>query len=268
MPFHSKSSYLSGLSWPRKRSYQYVALSVVHNNLTSAMIMEGDVDWDVRVHEMARDFAISSNALLKRPKATLDFKKLPKTVHNQVSPYGENWDVLWLGHCGMSLPDKEKEKGIVIQRNDITVPETQNLHSWDYKRPTPLMIYPNHTRVVTFESKGVCSLAYAVSQSGARKILYNMGLRLLDNPFDLMLKSFCEELHGNGKHTCISAIPQIFDAFRPPGSTLGDSDMRDGKPSFRKKGLTRNIRWSVRMNMEKILRGQTDFEDQYPDVSK
>ena len=231
------------------------------------MIMEGDVDWDVRVHDMARDFAISSNALLKRPKATIDFKTLPKTAHGQVSPYGENWDVLWLGHCGMSLPEKDEGKGIVIQRNDITVPETQYLHSWDYKRPTPLMIYPNHTRVVTHESKGVCSLAYAVSQSGARKILYNMGLRLLDLPFDLMLKNFCEERHGNGKHTCLSAIPQLFDAYRPPGSTLGDTDMRDGKPGFRKKGLTRNIRWSVRMNMDKILRGQTDFEDQYPNVS-
>ena len=226
--------------------------------------MEGDVDWDVRIHSMARDFAVSSSALLKDPSATLDFRDLPSAAHDQTSPYGDNWDVLWLGHCGMSLPEKGKGKGRVIQYNDPTVAETQYLHSWDFKRPTPLMIYPNHTRVVTHESKGVCSLAYAVSRAGARKLLYNLGLRLLDLPFDLMLKNFCEEAHGNGKHMCLSAIPQLFDAHRPAGPTLGDTDMRD-RPGFRKKAVTRNLRWSVRMNMEKILRGDAKYVDQYPD---
>ena len=244
-------------------------LSIVHNNITSALIMEGDVDWDVRVHSMARDFAMASTALLKDLSATIDFRDVPTTAYDQVSPYGDGWDVLWLGHCGMSLPSPghSNGEGRVIQYNDPTVPETQYLHSWDFKRPTPLMIYPNHTRVVTHESKGVCSLAYAISQAGARKLLYNLGVRLLDNPFDLMLKNFCEEKHGNEKNVCLSAIPQLFDSYRPAGSTLGDSDMRD-KGGFRAKAVTRNLRWSVRMNMERILRGETEYDDQYPDKTK
>ena len=227
--------------------------------------MEDDVDWDVRIRPLLTDFATSSRALLNFPASKLNFQDVSRSTPGLTSSFGNDWDVLWLGHCGMSIPE-DSEKGIVVQYNDPSVPETQYLHSWEVAKPSPLTMYPNHTRVVVHEKAGVCSLAYAVSQSGARKLLYNLGLRLLDAPFDLMLRNFCEGTHGNEKQVCISVLPQLFDHHRNVGSLEHDSDIND-KSGFRNKAFTRNIRWSVRMNMAKILRGESDFEDQYPDAT-
>ena len=50
-------------------------------------------------------------------------------------------------------------------------------------------------------------------------------------------------------------------------ATFGvDSDMVVPAKGFRNRGFTQNIRWSVMMNMDKILRGETDYEDQFPDT--
>lgn len=75
-----------------------------------------------------------------------------------------------------------------------------------------------------------------------------------------------------GGHVCRGVIPQLFDTWRPAGGNWRDSDISkvgaggNGEESvIRKEGGTANIRWSVRKNMERILYGRMDFEDQYPD---
>ena len=240
-------------------------LRVVHYNVTSALIVEDDVDWDVRIQSLFEAFAKASTALLEDPSATIDFRNVPVRTANQSSPFGAEWDLLWLGHCGMSLPNGGQNHGRVIQYDDPSVPEPHYLKSYLEHAPTPLTIYPSHTRVVTFETGAVCSLAYAVSQSGARKLLHNLGLRALNAPFDVMLRSFCDGTDGNEINTCLSVIPQLFDHHRRAGSKKGDSDIND-EDGFRDTAWTNNIRWSVRMNMKKLLRGETDFDDQYPDT--
>jgi hypothetical protein len=77
--------------------------------------------------------------------------------------------------------------GLVIHSNDVTVPETRYLQSWNVEETTPLKGYPEHTRVVMRQKDATCTLAYAVSQSAARHILYALGLRRFDNAFDIML---------------------------------------------------------------------------------
>jgi len=73
---------------------------------------------------------------------------------------------------------------MVIRYNDSSVPEPQYLHSWRLEDPTPLGTLPHHTRaVMRGVSEPVCSLAYAVSQAGAREILYALGLKTFDGPF-------------------------------------------------------------------------------------
>ena len=46
----------------------------------------------------------------------------------------------------------------------------------------------------------------------------------------------------------------------------GDSDMGTSVEGFRDRGFTQNVRWSVRMNMDGILQGDMDFEDQLPNT--
>ena len=237
---------------------------MVDRNLTSALIIEDDVDWDVRLRLSRRDFALSTDALLRAPTtANLNFNHLPSTPVLNESPYGDGWDVLWLGHCGMKLPT---DSGLVIHENDVTVPETQYLRSWDVNEPTPLQGLPKHTRVVMHQEEGTCSLAYTVTQSGARRILYSLGLRRLDDAFDLMLRRWYEGTDGEESNICIGVLPQLFDHHRRKGPGNIDSDISAPNSEYRHSAYTNNIRWSVRMNMNKILRGDTSYDDQFPDT--
>ncbi|KAL9112353.1 MAG: hypothetical protein Q9187_007791 [Circinaria calcarea] len=227
--------------------------------------MEDDVDWDVRLKYLLKDFALSAHALAQNSDSSnIEFGNLPQTTPPKISPYGDDWDLLWLGHCGMKLPGA----GLVVHSNDPSVPEPQYLHSWDKDERTPLGTYPAHTRVVMRQSTAsVCSLAYAISQRGARKLLYGLGLKKLDAPFDVMLRAWCQGSDGYEQHICPGVLPQLFDHHRRRGPKSVDSDISKPNEAYRDKPVTLNIRWSVRMNMEKMLRGETDYDDQYPDTS-
>jgi hypothetical protein len=181
------------------------------------------------------------------------------------SQYGDDWDVLWLGHCGSGLKAGDSR---VIHANDVTVPETQYLHSWDSESTTPLAIYLNHTRVAMPSSEGVCSLAYAVSQQGARAILNSVGLKRLDTAYNIMLREFCTGIGQEKPHNCFGVLPQLFAHHRAIWTDKADSDINEApNDQVRDKAFTLNIRWSVRMNMDRILRGETEFEDQFPHMS-
>jgi hypothetical protein len=117
----------------------------VRRNLSSALIFEDDADWDVRLRDQLRNFALSSRALTQplagvepftyadatyphpsdtSPASLNDFAfdSLPATVAPASSPYGDEWDVLWLGHCGMHFPfanGKVIPKGRVVQTDQV-----------------------------------------------------------------------------------------------------------------------------------------------------
>lgn len=109
--------------------------------------MEDDGDWDVRIRDQLQDFALSSHALTQplagtkhggyaditypKPPDTLpssvpdlEFDRLPVTVAPASSPYGDEWDVLWLGHCGMHFPFTDRNvvpKGRVVQFDQVCI---------------------------------------------------------------------------------------------------------------------------------------------------
>ncbi|KAK5451930.1 hypothetical protein LTS15_007653 [Exophiala xenobiotica] len=247
-------------SW---RAHLNAISRIVENNWTSALILEDDVDWDIRLRSLLTDFALASDTILTRHDAVpLKFREL--AFHNTPvsSPYGDGWDVLWLGHCGMEISDRSCA---VIQENDETVPELQFLHSWNRDEVSPLADYPPHTRVVGEQRQGVCSLAYAVSQAGARGLLNSLGLKRMNSAFDLMLREWCEGTHEEHSNRCVGVLPQLFDHYRRIGPSEVDSDISVPNGDYRNQSFTENIRWSVRLNMDKILRGETNYDDQWPD---
>ncbi|CAN8104388.1 unnamed protein product [Discula destructiva] len=279
-------------SW---RAHMDALWYVVDHNLPSALIFEDDLDWDVRIRAQARDFAIASRALLQ-PLASsegkdgeskyadptypnvqakdadldpppLKFEQLPPTQPPRTSPYGDGWDVLWMGHCGVQQPfaqPKDGEfaarsraisKGAVVQLKDATVPQTKDIHSWDDDGHARFReTYPAHTRVTHHGLDEVCTFAYAVSQAGARKILYELGLWKMDDPFDLGLRQFCDGIMGHERHICLTTNPSLFSHY----------EHKEGSELDHEK--TWNIRWSARENLLKLLDGKDDYDDQWPDT--
>ncbi|KAH0566197.1 hypothetical protein GP486_000411 [Trichoglossum hirsutum] len=268
---------------------------IVRENISTALIMEDDADWDARIRQQLRDFALSSRSLIQplisdkskyadptypsphsmtNSPLDLKFDALPSTTQPLSSPYGDGWDVLWLGHCGVNFPDTEPAdsaeksknlpKGRVVHLNDETVPEPRYL-KMHAEYEDPLEMYPPHSRIVHHAMGSICSLVYAVTQASARRILYNMGIKSFEAPFDLMLRDHCQGSGVRSYHPCLTVQPQLFNHHRPAGKKSSESDISDHGTGYREKPITKFIRWSVRMNLERYLNGEEDYEDQFPD---
>jgi hypothetical protein len=183
------------------------------------------------------------------------------------SPYGDGWDMLWIGHCGMHFPfpdNKVMPKARVIRMNDKTVAPKK--HLWTLNMPFTLKEkYPEHTRAIHHVQEGVCSLGYAVSRQGARKLLQNLALMPPTDGYDILMRFFCEGSRGRSKNMCITTQPSLFHHHRIAGPNSAASDIGNHGDGFRKTSQTDMVRWSVRQNAEKLMNGETNYTDQYPD---
>jgi GR25 family glycosyltransferase involved in LPS biosynthesis len=269
------------------RAHMNAVKTVVEQNLSTALIIEDDIDWDIRIKSQLEDFAQAVRTLTT-PKTDgltyadptfpiprdgsdpteITFSSLPPTLPSTVSPYGDNWDLLWLGHCGTSFPEKGRDdavpQGRVIIFGDQTVPAKHH-HFPGFGSDELTVHYPNHTRVIHHTAQPVCTFAYAVTQRAARQILFQMGVKSFYSPIDLMLAHYCDGRDGRKVRRCYTAQPQYFNHHRSAGKTQYYSEVRDLEKKINRKPFTKNIRWSMRMNLEKLTDGETELDDQYPD---
>jgi len=298
---------------------------VVELNLTSALILEDDADWDIRLKSQLQSYALASRGFLQplrsnpasslsslsgstqasRGDDTVFLGSLPQTLSPTSSPYGDGWDVLWLGHCGTDFPPnrfstrpKDRTPPVstlasaspahlpplrVAIADDDTVPEVRHL------RPHPFALadslaeagYPAHTRVVHATGGGTaCTQGYAVSTRGARRLLWLFGLQTMTTGWDLMLRDWCEGWYrsvnkgpkeepregGGGLPVCLTVQPPLFSQHYGKG---GKSDITAPGGGFlnSKKEVTPYVRLSVRMNMGRLVRGDAieSLVDQWPD---
>lgn len=260
-------------SW---RAHMNAIQRVVATNISSALIMEDDQDWDVRIKSQMVDFARGVRALTQPligsehpidsgSDYSLTPQDAPATKRSVQSPYGDNWDVLWLGHCEVQYPTPDE---ISIPRcryvisDDETVPSFKH---WAKGREQVQRQYnEDHTRVVHHAKRPICSFAYAVSQRGARRLLLEMGIDSFTAPFDNLLSAFCERQN----HVCITSQPQYFNHWRAPGRGDRDSELNDfANGIVREKGFSENIRLSVRLNAHRLVDDVAELEDQYPDTT-
>lgn len=256
-------------SW---RGHMNAIRRIVEEDLESALIMEDDMDWDVRLRSQLEEVAKGSRELLGGGHARSD-------PH---SPYGDNWDVLWIGHCGEPFPellDENKDKPLdhpglrymkhkYVIENDPTVPPPEHTTGLVDFHAHP------HTRWVHITAAPICTFAYALSQQGARKVLFDLSVDRLAGAFDNALAGLCrrsvaavgeENAEGDrGLDTkCISVTPPVFFHHKARGRVSGDSDIQDGGgDDVREKGTTENIVWSARNNIRNMIMG-TEMESQF-----
>ncbi|KAK5071940.1 hypothetical protein LTS08_000964 [Lithohypha guttulata] len=251
------------------RAHMNFIAKVVQENLASALVLEDDVDWDVRLLTQLKDFAVMSSAILNSSvtdSTKMRFENIERrSASEQISPYGDNWDVLFLGNCGVDI---DTQKPHVVHAHDNTVPDLQHLKIYGDPNGLRLNPYPSHARLAGHAIEQTCTYAYAVTQKAARRILLDLGLERLDRPIDHMLRDWCEGKFAEQgpPRTCIGVLPTLFDSYRREGAGEADSDIDGDKAhiGFREKAHTLNIRKSTRMNLRKLMDGEAP-EDQYPD---
>ncbi|KAI1806895.1 glycosyltransferase family 25 protein [Daldinia bambusicola] len=304
-------------SW---RSHMNALQSVIREDVTSALILEDDIDWDIRLKSQLQTFALASRTWLRESKSgrhrtelfdlaspsMLRKNEANAVMHDseqntiQLAPdadsdeetrqttYGDNWDVLWLGHCGADFPHEQSSISHLKVEipGDETVPAPKHLKSHPFSLNDKLgELYPPHTRVVHASSGNVCTLAYAVSQRGAQKLLSRFDSHY-DTQWDLMLQKWCEGKYavesksrlniraadddetahkrGESVPVCLTVQPPLFSHHYTKG---GASNIQGQGGGYAKGTGTPYIRLSVRQNIDRLVAGAQESElvDQLPD---
>ena len=223
---------------------------VVQQGLSSALVLEDDSDWDVSLKDRLVDFAHGARTIAEHT-----------TKRKSATPYGDNWDFLWPGHCSLQVqtdksplgPPSGASRGRVLIENDHTAPKPQHRSSFSY---IPDMSgFPDTTRVVFKADYGICLYAYALSFRGAQKLLRAQATRKTFVAIDLGIGDMCQS--RDIPFNCVGVYPGIVDSHRTAGSELKDSNInQELENHIRDNAYTFNMIYSSRLNTERILRGE------------
>lgn len=221
---------------------------IVRDRISSALVLEDDSDWDVSLKDQLADVATGSRYISGTPKA-------PR------SPYGDDWDLLWLGHCS-AQQDPSDTRRFVIE-NDATVPPPNHRVNFNKVPALNEMGYDNTTRIVFRAHDGVCLYSYALSYRGAQKVLRWQNNVKKFYPIDMGIGYQCRD---DPHFKCVAVFPQLVDSHKAAGRQSRDSDIGTFDPTkVREKGFTHNIVRSTRLNVENIMHGNA-IEDQWSDL--
>lgn len=231
------------------RAHLNALQTVVREGLSSALVIEDDSDWDVNLKSQLPPIAVGTRKL----QHTSEGHKEPH------SPYGDDWDLLWLGHCASAL---RTDAARMLVHNDPTVPPPSK--RWEIWEPEfNAEGVTNNTRVISKANNAICTSAYAVSLAGARKILYHASLEPNPDAIDTRLNHLCDSNYAKDypEFECLHVYPAIFNPYRRASRSDSGSDQGQGKESEEKVTMEKsayafNSVYSTMMNLENLIRGK------------
>ena len=226
---------------------------MVRERIQSAMIMEDDVDWDVMIKAQMTEFARGT-------------RYLQKSSHSSLSPYGDGWDILTMGHCGVWNKIGEDQE-YWVSHDDPTVVLPQTREWWRQPNLTPAALSGNRTRLVFSPYHLSCLASYAVSLNGAARIIYDQTILPNAQGIDSALGAICKR-QEYGFNSCLAAYPMITGVHRPAGDMCAESARRKITPGrIREVAQSDNLIYPVRLNLASLLRGETIVKAQFADLS-
>ena len=228
---------------------------MVLRNVQTMMIFEDDADWDVAFKNQLVQFARGSRWLTDVPKGTIPD-----------GPYGDDWDILWFGHVAVSdqspyIGDVGDSRRFVIPKDPTVLPpwlrtenQMPNMEWWE-KEP----VADNQTRIVLYTQFSINTAGYAISQRGARKLIYHLGLIPFNDAVDQGMGLLCKYKFLK----CIAPFPALVGVSKPPGDTdrwsdIGHIDDEErGKASL--QGFSLRVMYSTRQNIDRLINGEKRF---------
>jgi hypothetical protein len=176
---------------------------IVANDWDTALIIEDDADWDVRLKEQMGRIS----------EAVRNFTHVEE---GDTSPYGRSWDVLWLGHCG-EVTKKDTRR---MEFFDPTVPPWIGYTGWSKKYIDSIA---HRHRAVQRGINPVCTFGYALTRRGAMKVAKWAG-KGENEAFDIRILEGCK-----GKHlSCVVVNPEVMHHYQPPREFGHISNVAEG----------------------------------------
>lgn len=145
---------------------------IVASEYESVLIIEDDVDFDVRIKEQMKLVSDNVRAYTGSPR-------------NDELPYGQEWDVLWRGQCDASIGKNPRDKR--KYRDDSRLP-TASYSGWSFHYLQANL--EDDERCVHESLTTACSSAYTVTLQSAPKVANVLGTGA-DEAFDVALSAHC-----------------------------------------------------------------------------
>ena len=180
------------------------------------------------------------------------------------SPYGDSWDMLWLGSFHWNQPEFDHKYYLI--ENDPTVPPLN--HRYARWAGTEALLDLNNTRAVFRAGYGVGLTGYAVTQDAARRMLATVSLppNVVESAIDRKYGRMCAHMAGEVPLSCFAVYPPLIGMHRFAGSTKADSDVLDpDEEEYDHPEYTLDIQFSTSMNVATLDAGATVVEAQCPD---
>ncbi|OOF94514.1 glycosyltransferase family 25 protein [Aspergillus carbonarius ITEM 5010] len=215
------------------RSHLNAVQRVVADRLASALIFEDDVDWDVNLKTQLRGFA---QGALKIHKSNASH-----------SPYGDSWDLLWLGHCGVKC---NSSSPVQVMPHDITAISSRFLPPYLYDAPAGT---GNNVRMTCKMEEAACSGAYAISYRASQKILATLTLST-DNQA-VNIEGLLSQLCRDGSLECYSSYPSLVGRWNWTRHGLDPSHSTQGPDS--QASLSMGAMYSTLQNVGRMLGGES-----------
>ncbi|KAF2729370.1 hypothetical protein EJ04DRAFT_546334 [Polyplosphaeria fusca] len=155
------------------------------SDLETALILEDDVDWDVRLRSVQVPLAASAARSLLPPARSSS--PWAHTNGNNTQYWGNpaSWDLLYLGHCGDYF-NEVTEKGLVSQNRPWNLSDIPHAVYDDPSLPLKTDLHPftetlfdtlgvdDHQRVLHRSKFPLCSFGYAVTRPAAERLLADL----------------------------------------------------------------------------------------------
>ncbi|KAF2748759.1 glycosyltransferase family 25 protein [Sporormia fimetaria CBS 119925] len=155
------------------------------SGLETALILEDDVDFDIRLRSVQIPLAASAARLLLPPvRQHSPFTSFGRKQHAQYWGDTSAWDLLYIGHCGdyfhpltydgLALKEGFSLEGLAHHvYTDPSLPTKEDLHPFTHSLMDVLNM-TNHQRVFHRSKFPLCSFGYAVTRSAAKKLLEDL----------------------------------------------------------------------------------------------
>jgi hypothetical protein len=226
---------------------------MLQNRVQSALVLEDDADWDIFLRPQLLDLARG-------------VRSLQNSTRSAQSPFGDQWDILAIGHTGIN--NRLDDQMYWVTRNDPTV-IAERKRTW---RRKPNLSAPvlsgEYNRVVLQVSKLTGTAAYAISQRGAARMLYDQAVLPNAASIDVAISDMC---HRNAYATpfCYGTYPMLIGRYRAIGPKARDSDRRTSSNhavpgsgggqshADRLEAESEFTMFPVSLNAGRLLRGET-----------
>ncbi|KAF1966326.1 hypothetical protein BU23DRAFT_560338 [Bimuria novae-zelandiae CBS 107.79] len=157
----------------------------LESGLETALILEDDVDWDIRLRSIQIPLAASATRTLMPLKRLRNF--FTRQDRNLVQYWGDHgaWDLLYLGHCGDYF-NRVTYEGLDFNGRSFTLKDVEHFVYNDPTLPAPSELHPftqdlfgalgmpEHARALHRSKFPLCSFGYAVTRPAAQRLLNHL----------------------------------------------------------------------------------------------